>query len=106
MYEQSIGCERNQEINTIHKSLKQMCLAINLTDEVKDFYSENYKTLKNTLEVVDSQVMIRYQSKVSLEQGLQFGQCHPQKEDVVYVCMSVCLCVCMCVCVCMTYPIT
>lgn len=36
---------RNQENNPFHNSLKNK-LGINLTEEVKDIYNENYKTLK------------------------------------------------------------
>jgi hypothetical protein len=44
--------QRKQSINLIHNSLekKKKYLGINLTKEVKDFYNDNYKTLKKTPE--------------------------------------------------------
>jgi hypothetical protein len=35
--------------NSIHNSLKKIYLRIN-TEELKDFYNENYKTLKRVIE--------------------------------------------------------
>jgi type III secretory pathway component EscV len=45
--------ERNEEYNSIQDSLKnkeRKYIGINLTKEVNDFYSKNYKTLKKEIE--------------------------------------------------------
>jgi hypothetical protein len=43
--------ERNQENNPIHNNLKNIkYLGINLSKEVKDLYTESYKTMKKEIE--------------------------------------------------------
>jgi hypothetical protein len=49
-YTQWIVLERNQENNTTHNSFKKFkYLGINIMKEVKDLYSENYKSLKSRI---------------------------------------------------------